>query len=104
MCIRDSASTPWPHRRLARGSDCSSALRGDPEALRRQIAAALRCGDVTAIAAGYLDLANALVERRQVARATSELQEGIDILTAGSDPRGSDPPPCIDRLVVALTA
>jgi hypothetical protein len=79
-------------------------MRSDLEAYRLAIAGALRHGDVNAIADGYLELANALVARRQVGRATAELQEGIDILTAGSDPRASDTPPSVDRLVVALAA
>lgn len=91
-------------RRFARGSDCSTAICGDTEAPRRAIGAALRRGDVTAIADGYLDLANALVEQDQVARAASELQEGLDVLTAGRAPGAGDTAPCVDRLVVALAA
>jgi hypothetical protein len=109
----ESTRPPSPRRndraaqsgaQLARGSDCSTAMLGDPEALRQQIGDALRRGDVTAIADGYLALANALVDRRQVARATSELREGIDILTAGCAARTSVAPTCVDRVIVALAA
>lgn len=102
--LTSRASAPRSRRRMARGSDCSSAMRCDIEAYRLAIAGALRRGDVNAIAGGYFELANALVERRQVARATAELQEGIDVLTAGRDPRASDTPACVDRLVAALAA
>lgn len=91
-------------RRLARGSDCRSPVRGDIEAHCQSIAGALRRGDVAAIADGYLELASALVQQRRFARAARELQEGIDILTVGCDPHPSDTPPAVDRLVVALAA
>jgi hypothetical protein len=69
-----------------------------------RIGAALRRGDVAAIAEGYLRLGDALVGDGHLAGAIHELQEGIDILTAGGDPRGSDAPPGVDRLAVALVA
>jgi serine/threonine protein kinase len=100
----EDGSPPKPRRRPARGSDCTGAIHGDTEALRHVIAAALRRGDVTAIAGGYLELANALVEGRQVVQAAAELQEGIDVLTAGCDPRANDTPPSVDPLIVALAA
>jgi hypothetical protein len=50
----------------------------------------------------YLELANALVQQRQFARAAHELQEGINILMAGRAPCTSDTPPPVDRLVMAL--
>ena len=111
--FESSATSPWPgrtasaprsRRRLARGSECSTAVSGDPAVFRRQIGEALRRGDVPAIAEGYLALANALVARHQFARATSELQEGIDILTMGGDPRESEAPRSVEPLVVALAA
>lgn len=95
---------PAMPRRLARGSDCHNVVRGDPESLSHAIGSALRRGDVAAIADGYLALANALLDRHQVACAMAELQEGIDILAAGRDPRAAETPACIDRLVVALAA
>lgn len=92
-------------RRFARGSDCGSSRRGAQiEAMRREIGGALRRGDVAAIADGYLQLGNALVGDGQLASAIHELQEGIDVLTAGGDPRASDAPPAADRLAVALAA
>ena len=72
--------------------------------MRREIGGALRRGDVAAITDGYLRLGNALVGDGQLAGAIHEVQEGIDILTAGGDPRGSDAPPGVDRLTFALAA
>lgn len=92
-------------RRLARGSDCGESQRGqDAEAMRRAIGSALRRGDVAAIAEGYLRFGNALVREGQLASAIHELQEGIDVLTAGGDPHASDSPPPVARLAVALAA
>ena len=97
----DSVST---RRRLARGSDCSFV--GTVERLRQlrcMIGEALMCGDITRIANGYLELANALGEH-QAAAAACELQEGIDILTAGRGPSAVDVPQVAERLFVALAA
>lgn len=80
-------STPRSRRRIAPGSDCGGARRGDLGAIREAIAGALRRGDVAAIADGYSELANAFLGQRDVAAAARELQEGIDVLTAGCDPR-----------------
>lgn len=101
--VAAAAATPGAHA-TASSPDCSSGLRHDSQAICRDIGAAIRRGDVTAIADGYLELANTLVEHRQLARATSELQEGIDVLTAGGDPRAADTPRCVDRLIIALAA
>jgi len=100
----EAGSAPRPRPQLARASDCTGAMRTDTEVFRHAIAGALQRGDVTAIADGYLALANALVERRQVVRAMAELQEGIDVLTAGGAPRANDTSRSTDRLVVALAA
>jgi serine/threonine protein kinase len=99
----DTNSRPTT-RQLARTSDASDASSGELEAPRRAIEDAIRTGDIAAIADGYLALANALVERHQVARAMRELQEGIDIVTEGGNPCGGDSPSCVDRLVIALAA
>lgn len=100
----EAGSAPRPRHWLPRGFDRSGGGRGDTEALRRAIGDALRRGDVAAIADGYLELANVLVERHQLVQATAELQEGIDVLTAGRDPRASDTSAYVDRLIVALAA
>lgn len=102
---RDEAIASRSRRRLARGSDCGASRRDDEmPAMRRAIGSALRSGDVAAIGDGYLRLGDALVGEGERATAIRELQEGIDILTAGGDPRASDAPPAVDRLTVALAA
>ncbi len=99
------ASAPRSRRRLARGSGCGPSRRGDDmTAMRREIGSALRRGDVAAIADGYLRLGNALGGEGEFTAAIRELQEGIDILTAGGDPRANDSPPAVDRLTLALAA
>jgi serine/threonine-protein kinase len=99
------ASPTLSNRQIARGSDCGNAERGEGrETPCRTIAAALRRGDVAGIADGYLELASALVRGHQLAPARRELQEGIDILTAGCDARANDTPLPVNRLVVALAA
>jgi hypothetical protein len=105
--LRDLVGDPRARRsrHLARGSDCGSSQRSEEvEALRQEIGGALRRGDVAAIGDGYLRLGHALVGGGQLAGAIHELQEGIDILTAGGDPRESDAPPGVDQLAVALAA
>ncbi|HEX8106514.1 MAG TPA: serine/threonine-protein kinase [Kofleriaceae bacterium] len=91
-------------RRLARGSDCGGRGGDQARTIRQEIGGALRRGDVAAIADGYLRLGNALVGEGQFWCAIHELQEGIDVLTAGGDPRASDAPHGVDRLAVALAA
>jgi hypothetical protein len=102
--VRVDANARRPRCRLARGSDCGPSRPAEVKAMRREIGDALRRGDVAAIANGYLRLGNALVGEDEFATAIQELQEGIDVLTAGGDPRASDSPPAVDRLTVALAA
>jgi serine/threonine-protein kinase len=87
-----------PERRLARGSECS--LPDPIEDARRGIGVALACGDVAAISNGYLKLAVALVAKRRLAAARSELAEGIDILGGNG---GRDASEHVGQLVAMLT-
>jgi serine/threonine-protein kinase len=100
--IRDAGLSPQ-HGTVA-DCDRDRSLRcGHIEALQRAIGNAIRRGDVAAIADGYLELAGLLVRVRRPSCAVCELQEGIDVLTAGCDPsigRG----PLLDRLFIAMAA
>lgn len=71
-----------------------------PCCARRAIAHALVTGDVTAIADGYVALAEALMHERQPEEALRELEEGLDMLTAGHADHAREG----HRLVVALAA
>ncbi|HEU4729834.1 MAG TPA: serine/threonine-protein kinase [Kofleriaceae bacterium] len=96
------AATPT---RLARGSDCGNVdSLADLHALRRAIGQAVARGDVAEIANGYLALASALSRQHRRAAAAFELQEGIDVVTAGRGPGALDAPHAVDQLVVALAA
>jgi serine/threonine-protein kinase len=66
-------------RGFARGSGPSPQV-GEIERLRRWIGQALVKGDVAALEAGYLTLANLLTGCRQFAAAARELEEGIELL------------------------
>jgi hypothetical protein len=100
----DVSAAP-PRRPLARGSDCSGARHTMKfELPRRAIADAMRRGDVAAIADGYLRLARALAGRQQFAPAASELEEALDVVTAGGAAVGGDAARAVDRLVVALAS
>jgi hypothetical protein len=94
---------PLPGGRIARGSDWSG--RGaDLARLRWAIGQSIMRGDVTGIANGYLALAGALGDKQRFAAAARELQEGIDLLTAGrarSAPGARHP---ADRLIAELSA
>ena len=59
---------------------------------------------IASIADGYLRLARTLAGRRQYDRAASELQEALDVVTAGGAPVDRDAARAVDRLVVALAA
>lgn len=71
--------------------------------LRCAIGEALARRDTAQIAQGYLELAHLLCRDRRFAAAVCQLEEGIELLTAGPGPAALDRPP-VDRLVVALTA
>ena len=88
-----------PRRSCARGPLAGGT---DPEVLRGAIAAALIRGDAAAIADGYVELASELARRKRIASAVRELEEGVDVLTAGASDEGSTEP--VRRLVAALAA
>lgn len=90
---------PRARSRLARGSDVDGLHLSE---LRRAVSRSITAGDVSAIAAGYLDLAAALTSDGHSSAAIRELEEGIDVLTAGRGQRAPDAPPEIDELVFAL--
>jgi len=88
-------------RRVARGSDASA--EGHVE-LRRAIAGALLRGDVPGIADAYRALAAALARELQLGAAICELEEGIDVITAGQGPTGAQASASLDQLVASLAA
>jgi len=105
--VLDAATcgTPVPRRRLARGSaGCGLGHAGRAAGLRRAIGEALIRGDVPGVAHGYLDLASLLAHGDRFSEAACELEEGIDVLSAGRGPNAPDAPKLVDRLVVALAA
>lgn len=72
--------------------------------LRCMLGDALARDDATAIADGYLAVAQLLRTERRFAAAASQLEEGIDLLTAGHETLGEERAAAVDRLKVALTA
>lgn len=100
-------STPLPRERTAQDTDhgANRSGRGAPlDELRRAIGKALVRGDVAQIANGYLELAGALGNEGRFTAAAGELQEGIDLLTAGRGPDAIPISESVDRLIVALAA
>jgi hypothetical protein len=85
--------------RFARGSDVSGLQFTE---CRRALATAIVQGDLPGIAAGYLRLAGALGSEGHHSAAACELEEGIDVLTAGRGHRALDVPEEVDQLVFAL--
>jgi serine/threonine protein kinase len=97
-------NTPVAFQRSVDGSERERpVLRNDRKQVRTEIRDALVRGDLEQIAAGYLALADALVQDRRFLAAARELQKGIDILAAGHVTYPRQPQPA-DRLVSALAA
>lgn len=94
---RDCGVSRGRHR-FAHGSDIVELQFTE---CRRALAAAIVQGDVPAIAAGYLRLANELVTDGHHAAAALELEEGIDLLSAGRADQ-TDGPFEVDQLAFAL--
>lgn len=90
-------AVPAP-RHVAHGSDVDRAGR---DALRRAIAQALVRGDLPEIARGYAALADELVRDRNLRAAICELEEGIDVVTAGRSSADASSEP-VGRLVATL--
>jgi serine/threonine protein kinase len=90
---------PQSQQRFARGSGCNGVRRDErADQLRRAIGSALRDGNVTRIADGYVALSAALASEQRLAAAACELEEGIAVLSTCASPE------CVDRLTVALGA
>ena len=99
----ESAPPAPTTRRLARGTTHPPAARSgkglSSQALKQQIAAALRRGVVEDIASAYLDLAASLQDRGCYSTAALELAEAIDVVTTGS----SSSLWCVEQLQQELT-
>ena len=91
-----------PRRRLAQGTRPQPEHRA--ERLRAAIGTAIVAGDPDAITTAYLDLARALVAARHPDLAVWELEQAVDVLTAGEGPRARRPPPPLWRVLLALAA
>jgi hypothetical protein len=89
-------------RRLAQGTRPRHMDRA--ERLRAAIGAAIVAGDAEAIASSYLDLARSLVAARRSDLATWELEQAIDVLTAGDGPETEAPPAPLWRVLLALAS
>ncbi len=71
--------------RVALGSGCAPTPHAERE-VRREIGEAIACGAVEAITHGYVSLAALLTHRGQVHAAILELEEAVDMVTAGEGP------------------
>jgi serine/threonine protein kinase len=71
---------------------------------RRLLRDAIERGDVAQIVAGYLDIARHLVDEQRLRAAAKQLEEGIDIITAGAGPSATDAPEPLWRLLLTLAA
>lgn len=65
---------------------------------------AIRRGDVTQIVNGYLELARRLVDDQALAAAARQLEEAVDLVTAGAGPHAPDAPEPLWRLLLTLAA
>ncbi len=110
-----AASTESPTQRWTRraaADDPSERPRSPPGApavvrardARAHLAQAIARGAVDAIAGGYLALARALVSDGQTSAAIVELEEGVDLLTAGHGPEAHGGPRALWQLLAALAA
>jgi len=101
------ASPSWAPRdpvegyHFARGSSPDGVSQLE---LTRTIGGAIARGDVAAIANGYVALAAALAHELRLGAAICELEEGLDVVTAGQGPTGTDAPAAVDRLLASLAA
>jgi hypothetical protein len=68
------------------------------------LGAAIIAGDVDEIVTGYLALARRLVDADQLSTAARELEEAIDLVTAGAGPAAPDAPAPVWRLLLTLAA
>jgi serine/threonine-protein kinase len=114
MLARDPAARPADARELARCLDAISMPALPTRARARtvkvkpaeasiaerrlHVIAAIKGGNADRIANAYLDLAHALLDRKQPAAALSELEEGVELLM---NPGGRGP---VWRLLLSLAA
>ncbi|MCC7000292.1 MAG: serine/threonine protein kinase [Deltaproteobacteria bacterium] len=80
-----------PHAGLTPAAGMPKVPRESPHLLqlRRSIGAAIARGDLDEVVLAYHSLAGALVQAHQDEAALRELEEGIDVVTAGSSPEAS---------------
>jgi serine/threonine-protein kinase len=91
-----------PRRRFAEGTHPQPIDRADQ--LRSAVGAAIVAGDTHAIASSYLELARSLVADRHADVAVRELEQAVDVLTAGDGPATQTPPSPLWRVLLALAA
>jgi serine/threonine protein kinase len=89
-----------PRRRFAEGTHPQPTDRA--EQLRSAIGASIVAGDINAIASSYLELARSLVAERHADIAVWELEQAVDVLTAGDGPATETPPSPLWRVLLAL--
>ena len=91
---------------LLRASAHLQGSKGEvPEALRslrEAIGLSIISGQRDLLCELYLDVATTQLREGQVAEATAELEEGIDLVTAGEGGAGTDGPPSLWRLLLRL--
>jgi len=92
--------------RVARGTTRHdpAAMPSETQRLRAVIGARIVDGEVTAIAAGYLDLARALCDLERLADAIRELEEALELFGAGDGRTLSTDVARLSRKLVALRA
>jgi serine/threonine-protein kinase len=93
---RPTRDLPRVERRLAGGSY--------PQQAQFPLRDAIARGDVPQIVAGYLELARTLVDARELDRAVTSLEEGVDLITGGVGPGAVDAPEPVWRLLLTLAA
>ncbi|MCE9578068.1 MAG: serine/threonine protein kinase [Deltaproteobacteria bacterium] len=99
---RSSASEPDADE--LRETPAGTPARARERQARTQLAHAIGAGSVDAIALGYLALGRALVSAERLEAAIDELQEGVDLLTAGHGPTAPHAPRPLWQLLAALAA
>lgn len=101
----ESPTQDWPaapRNRIASGT--TPIARDNTDELRAAIGRAIVAGDAPAITSGYVALSRALVARRRPDLAAWELEQAVDVLTAGAGVAMTNPPPSLWRVLVVLAA
>lgn len=102
--VRTAFAAEKPTRVIEDGRKSALAAGTRPPPVRLALAEAITRGDVAQIVAGYLGLARSLVDRHDLGGAIAQLEEGIDVVTAGTGPSAPDAPEPVWRLLLALAA